>query len=239
MAAINRQDLLKWCLIPVEELARHEPRVAFEVVETREEMGRKMAAELVEEVKKNNSSGRATRAIIPCGPMSWYEPFAQLVNSGKVSLRDLVVFHMDECLDWQGNLLPKGHPYNFRSEMEKVFYGPIAPELSVPEESRFWLTPQTMEKMREQIWKEPIDITLGGWGQDGHIAYNQDPVQQLGHGDRSGPAHLWNGLPVRPADVGDPGSEGMPLGEKGSGFQRHRRLETDRFPGGSFFASDS
>lgn len=173
MTAINRSDLLKWCSIPVEELAKHNPRVAFEVVETREEMGRKMAAELVEEVKKNNAAGRITRAIIPCGPMSWYEPFAQIVNYGKVTLRNLIVFHMDECLDWQGNLLPKGHPYNFRSEMEKVFYGPISLELSVPEENRFWLTPQTMEKVREQIRKEPIDITLGGWGQDGHIAYNQ------------------------------------------------------------------
>jgi len=173
MAAINRQDLLKWCSIPVDELAKHGPRVAFEVVETREEMGRKMAAVLVEEVKKNNSAGKATRAIIPCGPMSWYEPFAQMVNSGKVSLRNMVVFHMDECLDWQGRLLPKGHPYNFRSEMEKVFYGPIEPGLSVAEQNRFWLTPQTMENVREQIRKEPIDITLGGWGQDGHIAYNQ------------------------------------------------------------------
>ncbi len=173
MTAINRSDLLKWCSITVEELAKHNPRVAFEVVETREEMGRKMAAELVEEVKKNNAAGRITRAIIPCGPMSWYEPFAQIVNYGKVTLRNLIVFHMDECLDWQGNLLPKGHPYNFRSEMEKVFYGPISLELSVPEENRFWLTPQTMEKVREQIRKEPIDITLGGWGQDGHIAYNQ------------------------------------------------------------------
>ena len=173
MTAINRNDLLKWCSIPVEELAKHNPRVAFEVVETREEMPRKMAAELVEEVKKNNAAGRITRAIIPCGPMSWYEPFAQIVNYGKVTLRNLIVFHMDECLDWQGNLLPKGHPYNFRSEMEKVFYGPISLELSVPEENRFWLTPQTMEKVREQIRKEPIDITLGGWGQDGHIAYNQ------------------------------------------------------------------
>ena len=56
MTAINRQDLLKWCSIPVEELAKHHPRVPFEVVETREEMGRIMALELVEEVKKNNSA---------------------------------------------------------------------------------------------------------------------------------------------------------------------------------------
>ncbi len=30
-----------------------------------------------------------------------------------------------------------------------------------------------MEQIREQIWAAPIDITYGGWGQDGHIAYNQ------------------------------------------------------------------
>ena len=173
MSAIDSRELLKWCSIPVDQLDRHNPRVPFEVVETREEMGRKMAGELVEEVAKNNTLGRPTRAIIPCGPSCWYEPFGEMVNSGKVALRKLVVFHMDECLDWQGNLLPKGHPYNFRSAMERVFYGPIRPELAVPEQNRFWLTPATMETVRKEIWKEPIDITLGGWGQDGHIAYNQ------------------------------------------------------------------
>ena len=57
--------------------------------------------------------------------------------------------------------------------MERVFYGPIKPELSVPEEKRFWLTPRSMETVAMEIQKAPVDITLGGWGQDGHIAYNQ------------------------------------------------------------------
>ncbi len=30
-----------------------------------------------------------------------------------------------------------------------------------------------MDRVIEEIWKAPIDYTLGGWGQDGHIAYNQ------------------------------------------------------------------
>jgi glucosamine-6-phosphate deaminase len=80
---------------------------------------------------------------------------------------------MDECLDWQGRLLPHGHPYNFRSYMEGHFYGDIRPDLNVPADQRFWLTPATMEQVRVEIAREPIDLTLGGWGQDGHIAYNQ------------------------------------------------------------------
>jgi glucosamine-6-phosphate deaminase len=66
--------------------------------------------------------------------------------------------------------------------MEEWFYGPIDAELAVPEENRFWLTPETMGTVREQIWGAPLDITYGGWGQDGHIAYNQarrDPYSKI------------------------------------------------------------
>ena len=182
MGSINRKKLYEWCSIPVEELDEYRAKVPFEVVENSEEMGRLMARELIEEVKSNYEQGKPTRAIIPCGPSCWYEPFAEMVNSEMVSLRSLVVFHMDECLDWEGNLLPSGHPYNFRSTMEKVFYDPIEAELRVPEENRFWLTPRSIETVSMEIQKAPVDITLGGWGQDGHIAYNQarrDPYSQL------------------------------------------------------------
>ncbi len=173
MYAIDKKELLQWCSIPVDKLAENNPRVPFEVVENSGQMGRMMARELVDEVQKNNEAGNKTRAIIPCGPSCWYEPLAQIVNSERVSFRQLEVFHMDECLNWEGNPLPDGHPYNFRSEMERVFYGPIDTELAVPEENRHWLTPDTMGRVRSAIEAGPIDITLGGWGQDGHIAYNQ------------------------------------------------------------------
>ncbi|MES2221527.1 MAG: hypothetical protein V4587_11240 [Acidobacteriota bacterium] len=95
------------------------------------------------------------------------------MNTRKISLRNLEVFHMDECLNWQGQLLPIHHPYNFRSYMEKHFYGDIEPELSVPQANRYWLSPSTMETVKVAIRSAPIDISVGGWGQDGHIAYNQ------------------------------------------------------------------
>lgn len=136
-------------------------------------MGEIMARELVDEIKYHNARDETTRAIIPCGPNCWYRPFTDLVNRERVSLRGLVVFHMDECLDWQGGELPCKHPYNFRNFMQENFYSPVEPDLAVPEEYRNWLNANNVEEIKHLIWSAPIDITYGGWGQDGHIAYNQ------------------------------------------------------------------
>ena len=174
MSNILKSDLYKWCRIPAQQLVNHpQLKVRFRMVRNSEEMGRLMAEELIEVIEANNRRSAATRAIIPCGPKCWYAPFTELVNSRNVSLRNLFVFHMDECLDWQGLPLPRNHPYNFRTFMEKHFYSGIKTGLAVPDVQRFWLLPSTAETVRAAISAAPIDITVGGWGQDGHIAYNQ------------------------------------------------------------------
>jgi glucosamine-6-phosphate deaminase len=174
MSAITPQALYEWCKIPYQALENHPQRkVPFRLCKDSDEMGRIMARELVDEIKAHNKKGEATRAIIPCGPSCWYKPFTDLVNHERVSLRNLIVFHMDECLDWQGRELSRKHPYCFRGEMEQVFYGPVDPGLAVPEENRNWLNANNIEEVSQRIWSAPIDITYGGWGQDGHIAYNQ------------------------------------------------------------------
>src|SRR5687767_7100920 len=145
-------------------------------------MSSDMAGLLSDQVAADLAPGKPTRAIVPCGPMSWYAPFTRIVNERGLSLRNLHVFHMDECLDWQGRALPANHPYNFRTFMEKNFYGGIAPALAVPEAQRHWLLPSTLETVLQRIAEAPIDLTLGGWGQDGHVAYNQarrDPYAPL------------------------------------------------------------
>lgn len=169
-----RKKLYKWCAVKAEDLASHpDCRVPFRMVEDSAQMGLLMAEELICEIEKANAEGRHFRAIIPCGPACWYEDWVRLVNERKVSLKNMTVFHMDECLDWEGKLLPKNHPYNFRTFMEEHFYGGIDSALNVPEGQRFFLYPAVMETVREKIAEAPIDYTLGGWGQDGHIAYNQ------------------------------------------------------------------
>ena len=180
---MDPKQLYKWCSIPGSELAHHpELKARFRVVRDSREMGELMARELVEVIEENNRRGRPTRAIIPCGPTCWYKPYTELVNTRAVSLANFFVFHMDECLDWQGRLLPRNHPYNFRTYMERHFYGGIQPKLAVPEAQRFWLTPATAQKVGETIAQAEMDITVGGWGQDGHVAYNQarrNPYSQV------------------------------------------------------------
>lgn len=171
---ISRMELYKWCSIPSDKLENHpDLRVSFRVVKDSKRLGELMAMEFIEEIKKKNQKNEPVRAIVPCGPKSWYEPFTRRIIKDKINLKNLFVFHMDECLDWQGKLLPKGHPYNFRAFMEKYFYGGIPSELSVPANQRYFPTPHNIPEIDQAIDASPIDITLGGWGQDGHIAYNQ------------------------------------------------------------------
>jgi glucosamine-6-phosphate deaminase len=144
-------------------------------------MGILMARELADEIETNNLKNRTTRAIIPCGPACWYSPFTDLINTENISLKNLVVFHMDECLDWQGQELPRNHPYSFRGFMEKHFYGPVKPELNVLVENRNWLNAENISEIKSKIIEAPIDITYGGWGQDGHIAYNQTRRHPFSH----------------------------------------------------------
>ena len=174
MTAIRPADLLEWCRIPADALASHPARrIPFRLVQDAREMGALMARELVDLVEANNTAGRDTRVIVPCGPSAWYAPWTEAVNARRVPLARVSVFHMDECLDWQGRPLPRNHPYNFRTFMERHFYGGIAPALGVPEAQRHWLLPATAEKVAAALAEGPIDLTLGGWGQDGHVAYNQ------------------------------------------------------------------
>jgi glucosamine-6-phosphate deaminase len=172
--SIDPRDLYRWCQVPYDRLESHPDRkVPFRLVRDSAEMGQLMARELVDAIRAAGKAGRSFRAIIPCGPSCWYQPFTDLVNRERVTLEHLVVFHMDECLDWQGRELPRKHPYSFRGAMERDFYKPVDPKLAVPEGNRHWPRVGEIEELRAAIAAAPIDLTYGGWGQDGHIAYNQ------------------------------------------------------------------
>jgi glucosamine-6-phosphate deaminase len=174
MNRINKKELYEWCSIPYEELENHSKlKVPFRLCKDSIEMGQIMARELINEIKFNNLQNRHTSAIIPCGPNCWYKPFTTLVNNERISLKKFIVYHMDECLDWQGCELPKNHPYSFRGYMGKNFYEPVDSDLSVEESNRNWLNGNNILEIKNKINKEKIDITYGGWGQDGHVAYNQ------------------------------------------------------------------
>jgi glucosamine-6-phosphate deaminase len=135
-------------------------------------MGELMARELVDLVAAHNASGRDTRVIVPCGPSAWYAPWTAAVNQRRVSLARLAVFHMDECLDWQGGRsrrsplqLPHVHGAAFlrRHRPRAGGAGGRAPLAAAFDQ----------DEVRARLAEGPIRPHLGGWGQDGHVAYNQ------------------------------------------------------------------
>lgn len=181
---ISSRELYNWCKIPVDQLINNPScKIPFRIVKDSTELGQLMASELLELIDFNNKLDKPTRAIMPCGPTCWYKPFTDQVNQGKISLKNLIVFHMDECLDWQGKELPGNHPYSFRGFMEKYFYGPVDEKLTVPKKNRIWLNAENTHFVKERISEAPVDITYGGWGQDGHIAYNQARRHPFSHID--------------------------------------------------------
>ena len=98
--SFTKHDLYCWCKVPWDQLENHPDRkVPLRLVKDSAALGQLMAEELAAEIRRKNDAGEITRAIIPCGQSCWYKPFTDLVNKERLSLRNFVVFHMDECLD--------------------------------------------------------------------------------------------------------------------------------------------
>lgn len=174
---IDPEQLFAWCSIPVDELENHpQRRVAIKILPEPEDVYCWIAEDMAAELRRNNREGRPTRWILPCGPTKHYAYFARIVNQERISLRNLHVFHMDDCLDWEGRPLPLDHPFSYEGTMRRVFYGAIDPELSVPESQRHFPSVYALDAISEKIaGLGGIDTTYGGVGYRGHIAYNEPP----------------------------------------------------------------
>jgi len=192
---IDKKKLYKWCTIPADDLVSHlERRVPLRIVKDAAALGELMANDFASDIEAANSEGRMYNAIVPCGPKEWYGPFARIVNERKISLKNMVCFHMDENLDWDCNTLHEEDPSNFRTFMHRYFYETINKELQVKEENRNYLLPSNFRELSDRIAVTDIDYALGGWGQDGHLAFNlarRSPYSQVTLDDvRNSTAHI-------------------------------------------------
>jgi len=176
-STMNPTELFDWCRIPTEQLENHpKAKVPILVLEKPEDVHHFIARQMADEVIQNNREGQPTRWILPCGPTGQYRYFCEIVNQESISLKNLHVFHMDDCLDWQGRPLPLDHPFSYEGWMRHNFYVPIDPDLSVPEDQRHFPSVYAIDRVSEAIQKAGgVDTTYGGVGYRGHIAYNEPP----------------------------------------------------------------
>lgn len=135
-----------------------------------------MALAMYDEVKKNNALGKKTVMIVPVGPTGQYPIFARLVNETGLSLKNVYFFNMDEYLITPTQPIDPTHPMSFHLRMKTELYDRLLPELTIPEDHRFFPEPGK-EKEYDQMIEElgGVDLCLGGLGINGHIAFNEPP----------------------------------------------------------------
>lgn len=173
---VSKQDLKKWCSVPVEALTDHPDRNCSIVISDRkkdlyETIGNDMADELID----HNKKGIMTKWILPSGHLDQYEVFAKRVNSERIDCSNLHIFHMDDWLDWQFRPMTSDAGFiSAHNIMEKKFYSLIDPELAIPESNRHWPDVRNPDAHDELIEKlGGIDTVQGGIGARGMIAFDE------------------------------------------------------------------
>ena len=175
---IDRQQLLSWCTIPMEELAEHPQRKCEIMIEQDKQklfdyIGNTMADELL----AHNREGKLTKWILPSGHLDQYHVFAKRVNTERIDCSGLHIFHMDDWLDWQFRPMPAEKSFvSARSIMKHGFYDLIDPALAIPEENRHWPDvhdPDAIDTLIAQMGG--IDTVQGGVGCRGMVAFDEPP----------------------------------------------------------------
>lgn len=138
-----------------------------------------LAEEMCREIRANNAAGRRTVFICPVGPVGQYPIFVRLVNREGLSLQNCWFLNMDEYLTDDGKWIDKDSPLSFRGFMDREVYGKITPELLMPPDQRVFPDPNDLERIPALIRQlGGVDVTFGGIGITGHLAFNE-PQPQL------------------------------------------------------------
>lgn len=157
----------------IDEL-KNNAKIKVENYSSSEEVFKKMAREMADEIIKNNKEGKITKFILPVGPIGQYPYFVDIINNENISLKNCWFFNMDEYLTDDKQYIDKEHFLSFRGFMEKTVYSKIKPELVNPESQRFFPDPEDPSKVTKKLEElGGADICFGGIGINGHIAFNE------------------------------------------------------------------
>ncbi|NIM95977.1 MAG: hypothetical protein GTO18_19940 [Anaerolineales bacterium] len=170
--------MLDYYSVPAEQFPQFRD-YQFNLVDSHTELTHLFARELIELIKTNSSRGEMTCVILPVGPLG-YGYFADLCNKEQVSCKSLVIFAMDEYLDQDERPLPTNHPLSFRSFFQHSLIEQLEKDKRPPNEQILIPAPDTLELIPKKIEEYGgIDITYGGLGINGHIAFNSPPLEEV------------------------------------------------------------
>jgi glucosamine-6-phosphate deaminase len=164
--------------IPAEEFSKHS-NLEFHFVETHQDLCQAVARELVDLIKSKAAQGEITRVILPVGPLD-YGAFAELCNQEGVSCESLVVFSMDEYCYADDTAIPFDHPLSFRAFYQSNLIDRLDADKKLPPDQLILPDPADLDLVRRKMDQYgPIDVTYGGFGINGHFAFNSPPREEV------------------------------------------------------------
>jgi glucosamine-6-phosphate deaminase len=132
------------------------------------------AESIADEIKRNNAKGRATKLILPVGPVGQYPILAEMINDQSISLKQCWFFMMDEHCDDNGVALAADHPLSFRHVFDQHFSSRVRGKWMIPSKQLIFPDHLNVQSLKDRIEAVGgIDTTYGGIGIHGHIAYNE------------------------------------------------------------------
>jgi glucosamine-6-phosphate deaminase len=141
------------------------------VCDTKEDLGRRAAAEGAERIRAAVAARGAANVILATGA-SQFEMLAALVAAEGVDWSRVTCFHLDEYIG-----MPITHPASFRKYLKERFVdrlprGPAAFHFVDAEAD-----PEAeCRRVGELIARHPIDVAMIGIGENGHLAFNDPPA---------------------------------------------------------------
>jgi glucosamine-6-phosphate deaminase len=174
--SIDPAEYATWLAIPPDELTTRSA-LPLTILPTREALYAHFARTMFDEIAQAAARGDALSLIVPIGPKAHYPILAEMVNEARLPLGHVSFFGMDNWLDWQGRLLPLEHPFNLEGYFRAHFVNLVEPELRPPDENVLFPSPLELDRSaRELARRGGAATTYGGFGFQGHVAFNEPPA---------------------------------------------------------------
>ncbi len=142
------------------------------VLEGLDELHRWFADHVCDLIARNNAQGKATAGVFPFGPVGQYPLFIERVNREGISLARTTFYFMDEYCDPDGREVEEAHPLSFRSKLYDLF-AQIDKRLLPNVENVVFPSHDNLPELADRIAAQPLDVTYGGVGIHGHLAFNE------------------------------------------------------------------
>lgn len=149
-----------------------ETRFPIEIVPTLDDLWDHFARDCADLIAARNREGLKTVIVFPVGPFD-YKRLAAIANKESISFRNLVTVNMDEFCDAHGDEIPYEHPLSFRGYMDRELFQRLDPLLRIDPRNVVFPDAHDPASTTRRIEAEGgVDVCYGGFGIDGHFAFN-------------------------------------------------------------------